>query len=138
MAIEIALAYILDLILGDPRWFPHPVKGIGWMISKLEPVLRKAFRSQRIGGMFLAVSVIGASWCLGFMIIKLAYSINRYLGSIISILIIYSSLAAKDLDVESAEVYHSLESKDIISARKKISLIVGRDTNNLELKEVVR
>ena len=97
MAIEIVLAYILDLILGDPRWFPHPVRGIGWMIKKLELVLRKLFRSQRIGGVVLAMSIIGMSWCLGFMIIKLAYSINRYLGSVISILIIYSSLAANEL-----------------------------------------
>lgn len=138
MAIYIVLAYILDLILGDPRWFPHPVKGMGWLIKKLEPILRKVFKNQLIGGIVLAISVIGISWCLGFMIIKLAYSINRYLGSIISILIIYSSLAAKDLDVESMEVYHSLEKKDIISAREKLSLIVGRDTNNLEYQGVVR
>ncbi|MDP3791982.1 MAG: adenosylcobinamide-phosphate synthase CbiB [Candidatus Omnitrophota bacterium] len=138
MAIEIALAYILDLILGDPRWLPHPVKGIGWMIKKLEPVLRKVFRNERIGGVILAISVIGVTWCLGFIIIRGAYSVNRYLGSIISILIIYSSLAAKDLDIESADVYHSLEKKDIISARIKLSLIVGRDTDNLEDQEVVR
>lgn len=138
MAIEIVLAYILDLVLGDPRWFPHPVKGIGWLIKKLEPVLRKTVRSERIGGIILAISVIGVSWCLGFMIIKLAYSINRYLGSITSILIVYSSLAAKDLDVESTEVYNSLEKKDIIRAREKLSLIVGRDTNNLEYKEAIR
>lgn len=138
MVVEIILAYILDLIAGDPRWFPHPVKGIGWLIKRLEPVLRKVFRNERIDGIVLVVSVIGVSWCLGFMIIKLAYSINRYLSSIISILIIYSSLAAKDLDVASTEVYNSLEKKDIISARKKLSLIVGRDTNHLEHQEVVR
>lgn len=138
MAIEIILAYMLDLILGDPRWFPHPVKGIGWLIKRLEPGLRKIFRSERIGGIILAVSIVGVSWCLGFMFIKLAYSINRYLGSIISILIIYSSLAVKDLDIESTEVYHALEKKDITRARKKLSLIVGRDTDNLERREVVR
>ncbi len=138
MVIEIGFAYVLDLILGDPRWFPHPVKGIGWMIKRLEPALRKVFRNERVGGIVLAVSVIGASWCLGFMIVKQAYSINRYAGSIISILIIYSSLAAKDLDVESMEVYRSLERKDIVSARKKLSLIVGRDTDNLEHQGVVR
>jgi len=138
MAIEILLAYILDLILGDPRWFPHPVKGIGWLIKKLESVLRKVFRNERAGGIVLAISIISVSWCFAFTVIKLAYSVNKYLGPLISIFIIYSSLAAKDLDVESAQVYHSLKKKDIILARKKLSLIVGRDTNNLEDPEVVR
>lgn len=138
MAIEIILAYILDLILGDPRWLPHPVRGIGWMITKIEPVLRKVFRNERIGGVILAISVIGVSWSFGFMIVKLAYSINNYLGSVLSILIIYYSLATKDLDVESAAVYNSLKKKDIILARKKLSLIVGRDTDNLEHQDVVR
>lgn len=138
MIIEIALAYILDLILGDPRWFPHPVKGIGWMIKRLEPALRKVFRSRRIGGAVLAVSVIGASWYFGFIIIRSAFYMNRYLGSLASIFIIYSSLAVKDLGVESMEVYRPLERRDIVSARKKLSLIVGRDTDGLEPREVIR
>ncbi|MDO8662750.1 MAG: adenosylcobinamide-phosphate synthase CbiB [Candidatus Omnitrophota bacterium] len=150
---EIMLAYILDLFFGDPRWLPHPVRGIGWMINKLEPPLRKCCRGhlsvpyslerapekiERIAGILLVILVVGVSWYLGFITIKLAYSMNRYLGSIISILIIYTLLAVKDLDVESTRVYHSLEQKDIISARKKLSLIVGRDTDNLEDKEIVR
>ncbi|MEK6527862.1 MAG: adenosylcobinamide-phosphate synthase CbiB [Nitrospirota bacterium] len=138
MAIEIVLAYILDLILGDPRWFPHPVKGIGLLIKKLEPPLRKVFRNERIGGIILVVSVISISWYFSFIIIKAAFSINRYLGFLSSIFIIYSSLAAKDLDVESMEVYRPLERKDIALARKKLSLIVGRDTNNLGYQEVIR
>ena len=138
MAIEIILAYVLDLILGDPRWFPHPVKGIGWLIKKLEPPLKKVIRNERSGGIILAISVISVSWYLSFIIIGIVSSINRYLGSTLSILIIYSSLAIKDLGVESMEVYHPLEKKDITSARKKLSLIVGRDTHNLEYQEVIR
>lgn len=138
MAIEIALAYILDLIFGDPRWMPHPVKVIGWLIKKLELFLREAFKNERIGGIILAISVIGVSWSVSFIIIGFAYSINRYLGSIVSIMIIYTSIAAKDLDMESMEVYRSLERKDIISARKKLSFIVGRDTRNLGNREVIR
>lgn len=138
MAIEIALAYILDLIFGDPRWMPHPVKGIGWLIKKLELFLREAIKNERAGGIILAISVISVSWSISFIIIGFVYSINRYLGSILSIVIIYTSLAAKDLDIESMEVYRSLERKDIISARKKLSFIVGRDTHSLGDREVIR
>src|SRR3989338_7715612 len=138
MAIEIALAYILDLIFGDPRWMPHPVKGIGWLIKKLELFLREAIKNERIGGIILVILVVGVSWSVSFIIIGLAYSINGYLGAILSIMIIYTSIAAKDLDIESMEVYRSLKKKDIISARKKLSFIVGRDTYNLEDREVIR
>ena len=138
MAIEIMLAYVLDLIFGDPRWFPHPVKGIGWLIEKLEPPLRKMIRNERIGGIVLAISVIGVSGYLAFISIQLASSVNKYLGALLAIIIIYSSLAVKDLDVESMEVYRSLEKNDIASARKNLSLIVGRDTHSLTYPGVTR
>ncbi len=138
MAFEITFAYILDLILGDPRWLPHPVKGIGWMIKKLEQPLRRAIRNERVAGIVLAASVIGISWYLSFLIISLAASINKYLGYTLAIIFIYSSIAVKDLGVESMEVYRPLEKKDIALARKKLSLIVGRDTHSLECRDVVR
>ncbi len=138
MPIEIIFAYMLDIILGDPRWFPNPVKGIGWMIEKLERPLRRTIENERVAGIVLAVSVIGVSWYLSFVLIGLAASINRYLGYTLSILFIYSSIAVKDLGVESMEVYRPLEKKDISVAREKLSLIVGRDTHNLECREIVR
>ncbi len=138
MAIDIILAYILDLVLGDPRWLPHPVRGIGWMIKKMERPLRRAIRNERAAGIVFAVSVIGISWYLSFVIISLASSINRYLGYALSVFFIYSAIAVKDLGAESMEVYRPLEKKDITLARKKLSLIVGRDTHDMECREVVR
>lgn len=138
MAIEITLAYMLDIIFGDPRWLPHPVKGIGWMIKNMEAPLRRAIKNERMSGVALAVVVIGVSWSLAFIIINLASSLNRYLGYAFSIIFIYSSIAVKDLAVESMEVYRPLEKKEMALARKKLSLIVGRDTDNLEPREVVR
>lgn len=138
IAVEIIFAYILDLIFGDPRWFPHPVKGIGWVINRLEPRLRKIFSNERLAGVIFAIAIISVSWYLGFISIKAVSSINKYLGALLSIFIIYSSLAAKDLDVESMEIYYPLKKNDIALARKKLSLIVGRDTGKLEYKEVIR
>lgn len=138
MAIEIVLAYILDLILGDPRWFPHPVKGIGWLIKKLEPVLRKTIKNERIAGGVLALSAIGITWGLSFIITRQALSVNRYLGAAVSILFIYTSLAVKDLEVESMEVYQALKRDDIALGRKKLSAIVGRDTADLDNRQIIR
>ncbi|MEW5693519.1 MAG: adenosylcobinamide-phosphate synthase CbiB [Candidatus Hydrogenedentota bacterium] len=137
-SLMISCGYILDLIFGDPQWLPHPVRGIGWMIKKLEPVLRKTIKNERVSGILFAFLVIGIVWAISFIIIKLCYFINIYLGTLISILLIYTSLSIKDLKVESIRVYDALIKGDIVLARKNLSLIVGRDTENLNEKEIIR
>lgn len=136
--IEIPFAYVLDLIFGDPRWFPHPVKGIGWLIKKIEQVTRKIIKNERIAGVILSLSVIGIVWYLSFIVVRQAYSISSYLGMAFSAVLIYTSLAVRDLDIESMDVYRALERDDIISARGKLSVIVGRDTVNLSKHEIIR
>lgn len=56
--VVVTLAYILDLILGDPRWLPHPVQGIDWLAKKLELPLRRAVKSERIAGLIFTVIII--------------------------------------------------------------------------------
>lgn len=136
--IEIVIAYILDLILGDPIWLPHPVKGIGWLIRKLEKPLRKLFAGERIAGMALVILVVGIVWCLSFVVIDTVASFNKYLGSLVSILFIYTALSVKDLAVEAKRVYHALEAEDTHLARKNLGLIVGRDTHNLDRRDIIR
>ncbi len=136
--VEIIFAYLLDLILGDPVWFPHPVKGIGWLIKELERPFRKIIKYERIAGVIFALFVIGVTFALSFIIIRQALSINRYLGMVFSIVLIYTSLAVKDLKVESMGVHRALEKNDIPLARKKLSAIVGRDTANLDKQEIIR
>lgn len=43
------LGFLLDLLLGDPRWLPHPIRAIGALIAALEKVLRKIFPKNRSG-----------------------------------------------------------------------------------------
>lgn len=138
LIVAITLAYILDLILGDPRWLPHPVKGIGWLVKKLEPPLRRVVKRERIAGIVFTMVIIGMVWGLASIIIWQVTSFNRYLGLAFSILFIYTSLAIKDLRVESLRVCHALEEGDIGAARKNLSLIVGRDTQNMDEKDIIR
>lgn len=137
-AISVILAYVLDLILGDPRWFPHPVRGIGWLIKKMETPLRRLINNERLAGCVLAIVIIGASWGISYTIIRGAYSLNQYLGIALSTLLIYASLAIKDLKVESMRVYYALKEQKTALARTDLSLIVGRDTENLNDKDIVR
>ena len=136
--LTIFIAYILDLVFGDPRRYPHPVKIIGKAIRMLEKVLRKIFINEKLGGIILVLLIVAGTFCLTSLIVKLSAAVNFYLGVGISIFLIYTSLSVKDLKVESVEVYRALEKKDLETARKKLSLIVGRDTENLNEEEIIR
>lgn len=134
----ITLSYILDLILGDPRWLPHPVKGMGWLAKKIELPLRRVVKSERIAGLVFTVIIISIVWGLTSTIIRQATFFNRYLGLGFSILFIYTALAIKDLRIESMRVYQALGKGDIIAARQNLSLIVGRDTQNMDEEDIIR
>lgn len=134
----ILTAYVLDLIFGDPRWLPHPVKGIGWLIRKLEPCFRTLIKTDRFSGTIFAFTVISLTWFITFMIIQGAGCLNRFLGWVISVFFIYSALAIKDLKVELMRVVYALEKKDLVLARRNLSMVVGRDTANLNEKEIIR
>lgn len=150
--LTIPVAYILDLVFGDPRWFPHPVKLIGKTVEILENFLMKIFANpvrdehipdsngvnQKTGGTVLAFLIIGGTFYVTFLIIKLSTIFNFYLGVGISIFLIYTSLSIKDLKVESLEVYRALKKNDLDIARGKLSMIVGRDTGNLNEREIIR
>ena len=131
-------AYIADMIAGDPRWFPHPVKIIGLMIIKLERILRKTTENQRIAGVFLWLAVIGVSGYASYMLIRTAKTIHPVAYTALSAILIYSSISVKDLKDKASAVYYSLKNRDLLSARTNLSMIVGRDTQNLSEKEIVK
>lgn len=134
----ILAAYLLDLIFGDPPSLPHPVKGIGWLIGRLEGPFRAIIKNERTAGVFFACTIIVSTWCIAFAITQAAYFFNYYLGAIISAIIIYTSLSVKDLGVESLAVFDALKRGDLDRARESLSKIVGRDTANLDEREIVR
>lgn len=137
-AITVVSAYMLDLIFGDPQRAPHPVKIIGWFIKKSEPLLRRLINNEQVSGFIFAIAIIGAVWGISLIATRLAYSLNHYFGMFLSALLIYTSIAVKDLRVESMRVYDALNGEDIYQARKNLSLIVGRDTENLNDKDIIR
>lgn len=134
----IILAYSLDLLFGDPPWLPHPVKGIGYLVRKLDMPLRKAIRNKRVAGSIFAIIIIGLVYLASFAAIRTATYFNRYLGFVLSALFIYTALAIKDLKVEGMRVYGALEKDRIDLARRNLSLIVGRDTERLDDKGIIR
>lgn len=140
--VALVMGYILDLIFGDPYWMPHPVRFIGNLISILEKVIRrfisKTKRGEYIGGIILTAIVVSISMVIPLIIILMAKSINTYLALIVESFMCYQILATKSLKVESMKVYDELAKNDLPSARKAVSMIVGRDTKDLTFSGVAK
>lgn len=133
--------FILDLILGDPYWLYHPIRLIGNLIGFFQSKWNKQGYSARkrrfLGGlMVILVTVITVAVVLG--ILAVAYSVNLIAGCVIEGIMTYQILATKCLKVESMKVYKELQKGDIEGARKAVSMIVGRDTENLDFKGVAK
>jgi adenosylcobinamide-phosphate synthase len=140
MALEyqILAAVLLDLSCGDPRWFPHPVKFIGRFALFCEPVSRKAISRTRLAGLITVLCVLAATAGSSWGIVLAADFLHPWLGDAISVLLIYTTLAARDLSRHSLEVYESIQEGDLPEARRRVGSIVGRDTDILDEQGIVR
>ncbi|MCX5838858.1 MAG: adenosylcobinamide-phosphate synthase CbiB [Deltaproteobacteria bacterium] len=136
--IQILIALLLDLVLGDPRWLPHPVRLIGRLIAALEGPARRAIPDARLAGSVTALAVILVAALTTGAMIAIAGWIHPLLDDAVSILLLYTTLAARDLADHSIGVYRALERFDLAEARRLVSWLVGRDTERLTEAEVVR
>lgn len=140
--LAIFLGFILDLLVGDPRWLYHPVRLIGKLIEVLEKVLRKAFpkteKGERLAGLLLVVLVCSVVTGVAFGVLFLAYYINFWLGFVAEVIMCYQIFAVRCLKEESMKVYYELEKGDLEGARKAVSMIVGRDTQSLSEEGVTK
>lgn len=139
--IAIVLGYILDLIVGDPHWLYHPVQLIGRLITFLEKVLLKKDdkdETKYIKGAVLAVLVLFITGAVVILFLAVFYNISIAAGCIAETIMCYQILAVKSLRVESMKVYTALKQEGIEQARIAVSMIVGRDTMQLDNHGVIR
>lgn len=140
--------FVLDLLIGDPHFIPHPVRLIGSLISFLDKRLncddgyniseKKINLIKYKRGMLLAFTVIFATFAISVIIIVAAYSINLYAGVIAEAVMTWQILATKCLRVESMRVYDALKTDGVDAGRRAVSMIVGRDTSVLDAAGVTR
>lgn len=137
----ILAAFLLDLILGDPRRSTHPIVLIGHFITFLERILRRFFkhsRGLRVAGIILWVIIITTVYFTTHYCINWGYSINLWLGHGISLWLMYTTLAVRNLADEAMGIYKRIKVGNIKEARECLSKIVGRDTENLPVDEICR
>lgn len=135
---QILIGFLLDQVIGDPRWLPHPVKFIGAFSSRSETFYRKLIKNQHISGLLTVLSVLFTTGITVITLLHLSALIHPLLNEAVTIFLIYTTIAAKDLSKHNLAVYDALQTNDISEARKKVSMIVGRDTANLEEKGIIR
>lgn len=135
--LHIVLAVLLDLALGDPRRFPHPVVGIGRLALALENPLRRRFPEGRAGiaavvaVVATTVAAVTACWAIGA-------ALHPLLGDLVSILLIYTALAMQGLRRHALAVYAPLIGGDLDTARSRVGMLVGRDTGRLDEAGITR
>ncbi len=134
----ILFAFILDFILGDPLWLPHPVVFMGKSIEIAEPFFRKIIKNQFISGSLFALFLIFSTWLVTFMILKLCFLINPFLAHIVEIILLFFCLSAKTLEKAACNVARALKNFGLSKARKQLAMIVGRDVNSLDETGVIR
>lgn len=147
-AIILSAAFILDLIIGDPKDWPHPVVYMGKLIKAVEDGLINVFalseeqekdRGRKyLAGAFLWLAVVSLSVIVPWCAVWLVRSINKWAGLAFEIFLCSQLIATRSLFAESMKVYRALKEGDTEAARLYLSMIVGRDTERLDNKGIIR
>ena len=136
------LGFLIDLILGDPYWMPHPVVYMGKSITFLEKRLRVLFPKNKegelIAGFFLMILIAGGTFAISGGLLYLAGLIHPLLRFVIEVIWSWQVLALRDLKKESANVFHKLKNDSLENARLAVARIVGRDTQELTEEGVTK
>lgn len=135
---HILAALALDMLLGDPRWLPHPVRGMGWLAQRMKKVADTLCPGPRSAGVCVAAGVVLCSGALAYGVVRAAAMVHPWAADAVTIWLIYSTVALRDMQKHSSAVYDALAAGDMDDARTRVGLMVGRDTDHLDEPGVAR
>ncbi|MGL4821178.1 MAG: adenosylcobinamide-phosphate synthase CbiB [Bacilli bacterium] len=138
--IELLLAITVDVIVGDPKNITHPVTLIARWISYYETCFRRWFREKWlfVGGCGLTILTVVGTYSLTAWIQSLAYAVSPFVGLIVTVWLLSTTLAYRSLKEASEAVLHLLQKDDLLGARERVGWIVGRETAHLDEHEISR
>ena len=142
MMLSFPTGFLIDLIVGDPEGFPHPVILIGKLITVLEKKFRQIFpateRGEKKAGLYVWILTTVLSAAVPLIVIFLCSLVSPWLFYAAESIFIWQMLAVKSLKTETMKVYTALESGDLRKSRWAVSMIVGRDTDQLDDPAITR
>jgi len=140
--LSLPTGFLIDLIVGDPHGFPHPVILIGKLIDFFEEKMRAAFpkteQGEKRAGLLVWIFTVCISAAVPLCILILCSFVSIWLVYAVESVFFWQMLAVKSLKSETMKVYYALESGDIMKSRYAISMIVGRDTDELDDSAITR
>ncbi|RNB52849.1 cobalamin biosynthesis protein CobD [Brevibacillus gelatini] len=134
-------AYAIDRVVGDPRSLPHPVVIIGWWITRLERVIRAVVKREsqlKLAGVLFPLLIVTGSYAVVWLLLWGAALIHPLLSWVLSAWLISTTIATKGLADAGLEIARHLLAGDMTAARRSLSMVVGRDTEQLDEPEVCR
>jgi adenosylcobinamide-phosphate synthase len=139
--IIIFLACGLDYLIGDPKNWLHPVEVMGWFINFFTQLILKFFPDpiqRRLGGILLGIGIIFGSGILTWLFLQFIWDFSLWVGIIFCVILLASCFAGRSLRLATVDVLIPLTQGNLEKAREKLSQYVGRDTQNLTEKEILR
>jgi adenosylcobinamide-phosphate synthase len=143
--LTLVIAFALDAAVGDPAWFPHPVRGIGFLVERGEALFRLIFcgklctpRREQAAGAALTLSVCAVTFIFFYAVIGCARRLDAAAGFAAAVLAAYLAISPRCLRDEAVNVYAKVKSGDLPAARKQVARIVGRDTEPLSMEKVIK
>ena len=139
--VALAAAYLLDWIVGDPPYLPHPVRLLGKVIVLLEKAARRLFTSPgglKFAGGAIVVIAAGSSVVITLILVAAAYRLHPVVGLVLVIYILFTSLAGRDLRDHVSTVQQNLKESNLKGARASTALLVSRDTGGLDESSLSR
>jgi adenosylcobinamide-phosphate synthase len=131
-------AFALDMLLGDPRRLPHPVRWMGRAIGAAEPRIRWLISNPVAAGALFAAALVAGAWALTALLVDAAREIRPSIGAGLEALLVYTCLSVRSLDDAAREIFGLLAAGRVDEARSKVALIVGRDVERYESGDVAR
>jgi adenosylcobinamide-phosphate synthase len=137
-AMMLPAAFVLDALIGDPHWLPHPVLGMGRAIEYCEPVFRRWFRNEFWAGTCFALFLILSCWGISALLVYATYALNSSLGIVLEVVLIFFCLSARCLSQAAMEIDGLLKKGRVDEARSRVALIVGRDVQTYGRDDIAR
>jgi adenosylcobinamide-phosphate synthase len=136
--IVIPAAFALDMLLGDPQRFPHPVRWMGRAIVSAEPVFRRLPVHPVLAGGGFTAALVAGTWCLSTLLIDASRGVQPHLATAAEIVMVYFCLSIRSLNDAAMEIFTLLSQQRGAEARVRLALIVGRDVEHYQPADMAR
>ncbi len=135
LALPFLIGYLLDLCLGDPPRWPHPIRGLGRVITFWE---ERLYQPNVFSGLIFWLAVAGTSLAAVLAVLALAAGFGPLVSGAVASYLIFAGLATRSLHLESRKVEDALARGDLEEARTNLGMIVGRETGHLDVPDIRR